>query len=138
MELHVYHSKRGLLRVSWGRVIDEESLRRHYDMLRNERYARNLKVITSADVEELAFPLTQEKMEMFRRWREEALRDYESITTAFYNLQPVPAAYISYFSEFFDSDKSCMRQFATEQAAMAWLMLGHEPKQLQGKPHRDF
>ncbi len=129
MELHVYYSDKGLLRVAWGPTIDATSLRRHYDMLAaNKNYARNLKIITSSDVEELAFALTQENMTVFRQWRLDALRDYESVTTAFYGINPVPAAYIDYFSEFFDAENSCMRQFSREADAMAWLMAVGKPQ----------
>ena len=127
MELHTYYSKLGLLRVTWGKRIDARSVRRHFDLLMiNTNYARDLKVITSADVEELGFSLTHENMMVFRRWRAEALENYDSITTAFYNIQPVPAAYIDYFSQFFDSRKSRMRQFRSREAALAWLLPGAE------------
>ncbi|MDQ8203175.1 hypothetical protein [Pelagicoccus sp. SDUM812003] len=131
MELHTYFSNLGLLRVSWGPVIDTDSIRRHFDLLiANKNYARDLKIITSAEVEELAFPLTHEKMETFRRWREEALTDYDSLTTAFYSIKPVPAAYIDYFSEFFDTEKSLMRQFSSQEAALKWLIPGYQPNGL--------
>lgn len=123
MELHTYYSKLGLLRVSWGERIDLDSLRHHFELLKvNEHYARDLKVISSSGVEEIGVPLTKENMLLVREWREDALTDYSSIRTALYALSPIPAAYISYFSEFFDSKKSLLRQFATEREAMRWLM----------------
>lgn len=123
MELHVYYSSRGLLRVAWGPVITEDSIRRHLEMMvANKHYARDLRIITSADVEELGFPLTQTYMDRIKNWRDEALRHYSSVTTAFYNIKPVPAAYVSYFSTFFDAPNSRMKQFSSEAAAMEWLM----------------
>lgn len=129
MELHTYFSELGLLRLSWGERIDAQSLRRHFDLLMaNKHYDRNLKVITSAPVEELGFSLTKENMLVIRQWREDALHSYESIMTAFYGIKPVPAAYIDYFSEFFDSDKSRLKLFSSREAAIQWLMPGYEPK----------
>ncbi|EDY81323.1 hypothetical protein VDG1235_941 [Verrucomicrobiia bacterium DG1235] len=125
MELHTYYSKNGLLRVSWGNRIDIHSLRRHFELLKaNADYDRDLKVITSSDVGEIDIPLTRENMLLIKDWREDALTGYRSITTAFYNLNPIPAAYINYFSEFFDTEKSCLRQFSSEESALAWLMKG--------------
>ena len=130
MELHVYYSEPKLLRVAWGQSITLDSLRRHFDLLiANDHYPRRLRVISSADIEELGFALTHANMLLIKGWRDDALRRYESVTTALYNLKPVPSAYISYFSEFFDSPKSRLKQFATEQAALHWLRhdsLGHD------------
>lgn len=123
MELHVYYSVQRLLRVSWGEVVTEESVRRHFDMLiANTHYARDLRIITSADIREVGFPPTQTIMTRISQWRQEALDRYDSITTAFYNINPVPSAYISYFSLFFDSPKSVIKQFSSEMEALRWLM----------------
>ncbi|MBK1876426.1 hypothetical protein [Pelagicoccus mobilis] len=123
MELHTYYSKLGLLRVTWGSKIDLRALKHHFELLKvNTHYARDLKVITSSPVEEIGVPLTKDNMLLVKQWREESLEDYNSITTAFYGLSPIPSAYISYFSEFFDSKKSLLRQFASEKDAMTWLM----------------
>lgn len=125
MALHTYYSDRRLLRVSWGERLDIHSLRRHFELLKaNKNYDRQLRVISSTDVEEIDIPLTRENMLLIKDWREDALEEYKSIRSAIYNLQPVPAAYLNYFSEFFDSRKSHMRQFSTESAALAWLLKG--------------
>lgn len=125
MALHTYYSDRRLLRVSWGDRLDIQALRRHFELLKaNTNYDRKLRVISSTDVEEIDIPLTRENMLLIKDWREDALENYSSIRSAVYNLQPVPAAYLNYFSEFFDSKKSQMRQFATESDALAWLLKG--------------
>ncbi|MDQ8179052.1 hypothetical protein [Pelagicoccus sp. SDUM812005] len=123
MALHTYYSEKRLLRVSWGDRLDIEALRMHFELLKaNTRYDRDLRVISSTDVEEIAIPLTRENMLKIKEWREEALVEYRSIRSAIYNLKPVPSAYLNYFSEFFDSKKSHLRQFSTEGAALSWLM----------------
>ncbi len=125
MALHTYYSDRRLLRVSWDSCLDIEGVRTHFELLKaNKDYDRNLRVITSTDVEEVVIPLTRENMLLIKDWREDALADYKSIRSAIYNLKPVPAAYLSYFSEFFDSKKSHMRQFSSEETALAWLING--------------
>lgn len=125
MALHTYYSDRRLLRVRWGARLDIEALRMHFELLKaNKSYDRNLRVITSTDVEEIDIPLTRENMLLVKDWREDALEEYKSIKSAIYNLHPVPAAYLNYFIEFFDSRKSHMRQFPTEAAALAWLAKG--------------
>lgn len=125
MELHTYYSKLELLRVKWGTRIDLDAIRRHFTLLKMcNHYARDLKIITSSDVEEIAIPLTRENMKMIGEMREEALSGYHTVTTAIFNLNPVPSAYLNYFSEFFDSDKSCLRQFSSEETALSWLMKG--------------
>lgn len=125
MELHTYYSKKKLLRVTWGKRIDIHSIRRHFELLKaNDNYSRDLLVITSSDVEEIDIPLTRENMLVLKDWRTDALGDYRSITTAIYNLKPIPSAYLNYFSEFFDSEKSKLRQFASEATALSWLMKG--------------
>ncbi|MBD5779172.1 hypothetical protein IEN85_06675 [Pelagicoccus sp. NFK12] len=125
MALHTYYSDRRLLRVSWGKRIDIGAVRMHFQLLKaNSSYDRNLRVITSTDVEEIEIPLTRKNMLLIKEWREEALAEYNSIRSAIYNLQPVPSAYLNYFSEFFDCKKSHMRQFSTEGAALAWLTKG--------------
>ncbi len=126
MALHTYYSDKRLLRVSWGDRLDIHSIRKHFELLKaNRNYDRNLRVITSTDVEEIIIPLTRENMLLIRDWRENALEEYVSIKSAIYNLQPVPAAYLNYFSEFFDTEKSHLRQFSSESAALAWLLKGH-------------
>lgn len=128
MGLHIYHSKRQLLRLSWGRVVTMDTVRRHFELLiANKSYPRNLRIITSTDVEEIGFPLTNENMAKIGEWRVRALEGYDSIYTALYNLKPVPSAYISFFSEFFDSPKSCLKQFSSEEIALKWLLGGVEP-----------
>lgn len=125
MELHTYYSKLELLRVRWGNRIDIDSIRRHFTLLKMcNHYARDLKIISSTDVEEIAIPLTRENMKLIGEMRGEALVGYNSVTTAIFNLNPVPAAYLNYFSEFFDSDKSCLRQFSSEETALSWLTKG--------------
>lgn len=126
MALHTYYSEKRLLRVSWGEVLDLKAVRTHFELLKaNTHYDRNLRVLTSSPVEEIKVPLTRENMLLIKSWREDALSEYESITSAIYSLKPIPAAYISYFSEFFDSEKSLIKQFSSESAALAWLMERH-------------
>ncbi len=43
------------------------------------------------------------------------------VANGLYKLKPVPSAYISYFSAFFDSPKSTLKLFSTEEAALRWL-----------------
>ncbi|MDQ8185341.1 hypothetical protein [Pelagicoccus sp. SDUM812002] len=125
MALHTYYSNRSLLRVVWGPKLGMDAVSMHFELLKaNKNYDRNLRVITSTDVEEIDIPLTRENMLLIKDWREDALEEYRSIKSAVYNLQPVPSAYLNYFSEFFDSKKSYMRQFSSESAALAWLMKG--------------
>lgn len=123
MALHTYFSEKRLLRVCWGERLDLEAVRKHFELLKaNTQYDRNLRVLTSSSVEEIEVPLARENMLLIKGWREDALSEYESITSAIYSLPPIPAAYVSYFSEFFDSDKSLIKQFSLESAALAWLM----------------
>ena len=127
MALHTYHSRRRILRVSWGHRLDIQAVRLHFELLKaNKDYDRNLRVITSTGVEDIHIPLTRENMILIRDWREDALAAYQSVRTAAYNLEPVPAAHLSYFSAFFDSKKSRLRQFPSEDAALAWLLQGQE------------
>lgn len=122
MELHTYYSNQNLLRVTWGEKVELDSLHRHFELLKaNKTYSRRLRVISSSEVEEIRIPLTRENMILIKGWREDALTDYQTIKTALYGLSPVPAAYVHYFSEFFDSEKSLIRQFTTEKEALAWL-----------------
>ncbi len=126
MALHTYYSDRRLLRVTWGDRLDIHAIRTHFELLKaNQNYDRNLRVITSTDVEEIIIPLTRENMLLIKDWREDALEEYVSIKSAIYNLKPVPAAYLNYFSEFFDTEKSDLRQFSSESAALAWLLKDH-------------
>lgn len=124
-EQHLYNSKHRLLRVSWGSRITLGSIERHFTLLKSsELYSRRLRVISSSDVEEIGFSLTEENMRFLQRLAHEALENYELVRTAVYGLKPIPAAYVSYFSSFFDSEKSRLKQFETEEAAMEWLLRG--------------
>lgn len=119
----MYFSKLGLLRVDWGGTITLAALKRHFELLKaNTRYARSLLAITSFDGTEIAFELSEQNMALVSVWRLEALSRYDSIRTAFVGLNPVPAAYVNYFSSFFDAPNSTLRQFATEEEARAWLL----------------
>lgn len=111
------------MRVDWGRTITLAALKRHFELLKaNTRYARSLRAITSFNGAEIAFDLSEENMALVCVWRLEALSRYESIRTAFFGLNPVPAAYVNYFSTFFDAPNSTLRQFATEKEARTWLL----------------
>lgn len=122
MELHTYYSNRKLLRITWGKCIDLGSIRRHFELLKaGAHYARDLRIVTSSDVEEINIALTRENMLTIRDWRRDALESYRSVKTGIYALSPVPAAYVNYFSEFFDAEKSCIKLFPTEAAALDWL-----------------
>ncbi|MBC2607594.1 hypothetical protein [Pelagicoccus albus] len=124
MELHTYYSKTGLLKVSWGNRIDLDSVLRHFELLRvSSHYDRNLKVISSSEVEEIDIPLVRDNLIKIRNWRYRALQNYTSVRTALYGLSPVPATYVHYFSEFFDTEKSCIELFETERQAFEWLGL---------------
>jgi len=123
VELQTYDEKTGLLRVSWKNRIDMDALQEQLALVAlRSSYPRDLKVISTSHLEEVAIPLTQGNLESLCGMCDDALDHYHSARLAIYGLRPVPAAYVSCFSEFWRSSKAVICQFPSEQEAVEWLL----------------